>query len=47
MASIVDRVRKFLQSPQGQKFVREGQRQLNDPKNRRRLTQFARRLRKR
>jgi hypothetical protein len=42
MASIVDRVRRYLRSPQGQKLVREGQRRLNDPKNRERLDRLVR-----
>jgi hypothetical protein len=47
MASIVDRVRRYLSSPQGQRMVRQGQRQLNDPRNRRRLQQLMARFQQR
>jgi len=47
MASITDRIRNFLRSPQGQRLVRQGREQLNKPENQRRLRQLADRLRKR
>ena len=42
MASIVDRVRAYLQSPQGRKMISEGQRRLNDPRNRERIDRLVR-----
>ena len=42
MASIVDRVRNYLASPQGQKMIREGQRRLNDPRNKERIDRVVR-----
>jgi predicted house-cleaning NTP pyrophosphatase (Maf/HAM1 superfamily) len=33
MPSLMQRLQKFLGSPQGQKIVREGQRQLAKPEN--------------
>jgi hypothetical protein len=42
MASIVDRVRTYLRSPQGQKMIREGQRKLNDPRNKERIDRLVR-----
>lgn len=38
----MDRVRRYLSSPQGQKMIREGQRHLNDPRNRERVNRVVR-----
>jgi hypothetical protein len=37
MPGIIDRVSGFLRSPQGKRFVRQGQRLAKDPRTRRRL----------
>lgn len=37
MASLAQRIRTFLQSPQGQRVVEQGRRQLAKPENQRRL----------
>jgi predicted house-cleaning NTP pyrophosphatase (Maf/HAM1 superfamily) len=33
MASLAQRLQKFLRSPQGQRLIQEGQRQLAKPEN--------------
>ncbi len=33
MATLMQRLQKFLSSPQGQKMVQQGQRQLSKPEN--------------
>jgi hypothetical protein len=37
MATLAQRVRAFLQSPQGRRLIDEGRRQLAKPENQRRL----------
>jgi hypothetical protein len=46
MASIVQRIKSFLSSPSGRRFVQQGQRQLAKPQNQAKLRQLAARLRK-
>jgi hypothetical protein len=45
--ALSDRIRKFMQSPQGRKLIETGQRELAKPENQRRLRQLAARLKKR
>ncbi|MGN9776437.1 hypothetical protein ACTMS0_11785 [Micromonospora sp. H33] len=47
MATMVDRIRTFLQNPQGQRLTGQARDQLNKPDNQRRLRQLAQRLRRR
>jgi hypothetical protein len=47
MASMIDRIRAFLRSPQGQQLTRQARDQLRNPDNQRRLRQLAQRLRQR
>jgi cytidylate kinase len=47
MATIIERTRVFLRSPQGQRLARQAREQLNKPDNQRRLRQLAQRLRRR
>jgi hypothetical protein len=47
MASMQQRLRAFLSSPQGQKAIAEGKRQLAKPENQRRLKQLLARFRSR
>jgi hypothetical protein len=42
MASTTDRVRAYLASPQGQKMIRDGRRQLSDPRNREKINRVVR-----
>lgn len=44
MASLAQRLRTFLQSPQGQRVVEQGRRQLAKPENQRRLRGLFTRL---
>ncbi|GAA0577569.1 hypothetical protein GCM10010172_72910 [Paractinoplanes ferrugineus] len=44
MATFTQRVRSFLQSPQGQRLVDQGRRQLAKPENQRRLRGLFSRL---
>ena len=46
VASFADRIRRYVSSPQGQKVIREGQKQLAKPENQRRLQQLGKRLRR-
>jgi hypothetical protein len=47
MATIAERLRAFLRSPQGQRLTRQARDQLSKPENQRRLRQLAQRLRQR
>jgi hypothetical protein len=47
MTTIVDRVRAFLRSPQGQRLARQARDQLRKPDNQRRLRDLVDRLRRR
>jgi hypothetical protein len=44
MATIVQRLQKFLRGPQGQRLVQQGQRQLAKPENQARLRKALARL---
>jgi hypothetical protein len=44
MATLMQRLQKFLRSPQGQRLVQQGQRQLAKPENQARLRKLATRL---
>jgi hypothetical protein len=44
---IIDRVRTFLRSPQGQRLTDRGRRMASDPRNRARAQGFLARLRRR
>ena len=44
MASVGQRVKAFMQGPQGRKLVARGQRQLQKPGTQQKLRQFAQRL---
>jgi hypothetical protein len=41
MATLMQRLQKFLRSPQGQKIVQQGQRQLAKPENQAKLRRLA------
>ena len=45
MATLMQRLQTFLRSPQGQKLVQQGQRQLAKPENQARLHKIVNRLR--
>ena len=45
MATIIDRIRAFLRTPQGQRVARQACEQLNKPDNQRRLRELAQRFR--
>jgi hypothetical protein len=47
MATLQQRIRAFLNSPQGKRLIAEGQRQLAKPENQRRLRQLLARFRSR
>jgi hypothetical protein len=47
MASIWQRVKDFLRSPQGRKLTEQVKRAAQDPKNQQRAREAVRRLRKR
>ncbi|HEX2773318.1 MAG TPA: hypothetical protein VHN18_12950 [Micromonosporaceae bacterium] len=47
MATIIERLRAFLRSSQGQRLSRQARDQLRKPDNQRRLRQLAQRLRQR
>ena len=47
MATLMQRVRAFLNSPQGKRLIAEGQRQLAKPENQRKLRQLLARFRSR
>jgi hypothetical protein len=47
MATLMQRLQKFLRSPQGQRLVQQGQRQLAKPENQARLRRLATRLQSR
>lgn len=47
MATITDRIRAFLRSPQGRRLVDRAQQELRKPDNQRRLRDLATRLRRR
>ncbi|WP_305786201.1 hypothetical protein [Symbioplanes lichenis] len=47
MPTLVQRLQKFLASPQGQKVVAEGRRQLAKPENQAKLKQLATRFQSR
>lgn len=44
MPSLVQRLQKFLATPQGQRIVREGQRQLSKPENQAKARRLLARL---
>jgi len=44
---ILDRIRTFLRSPQGQRLTERGRRMASDPRNRDRARGFLARLRRR
>ena len=46
MTVIVDRIRAFLRSPQGQRLARQAHDQLRKPDNQRRLRELVHRLRR-
>jgi hypothetical protein len=41
MATLMQRLQKFLHSPQGQRIVQQGQRQLAKPENQARLRKLV------
>jgi hypothetical protein len=45
--TVIERLRAFLRSPQGQRLARQARDQLSKPENQRRLRQLAQRLRQR
>jgi hypothetical protein len=45
--ALTDRIKKFIQSPQGKKLVDTGQKELSKPENQRKLRQLASRITKR
>ncbi|MFY1671888.1 hypothetical protein ACN27G_18240 [Plantactinospora sp. WMMB334] len=45
MASLVQRIRMFLSSPQGRRLVERGRRELAKPANQHRMRQVVARLR--
>ena len=45
--AITDRIKKFMQSPQGRKLVDTGQRELKKPENQRKLRELASKFTKR
>jgi hypothetical protein len=47
MASLAQRLRALLASPQGRRLVEQGRRQLAKPENQRRLRQLLAKLQKR
>lgn len=47
MATLSQRIRAFLGSPQGQRLIAQGQRQLAKPENQRKLKNLLSRLHKR
>ena len=47
MATLQQRIRAFLNSPQGKRLIAEGQRQIAKPENQRRLKQVIARFRSR
>ena len=47
MATLQQRIRAFLNSPQGKRLIAEGQRQLAKPENQHRLRQLIARFRSR
>jgi hypothetical protein len=47
MPTIADRLRRFLNSPQGQRLILRAQQELSKPENRRRLQQVLARARRR
>jgi hypothetical protein len=47
MATLQQRIRAFLTSPQGKQLIAEGQRQLAKPENQRKLRQLVARFRSR
>jgi hypothetical protein len=47
MATLSQRLRAFLSSPQGRRLIEQGQRQLAKPENQRRLRQLLARFRSR
>ncbi|MER5324045.1 hypothetical protein [Streptosporangium roseum] len=45
MASLVDRIRSYLSSPQGRRNVEKAKTMARDPRNQRRLRDFMNRFR--
>lgn len=44
MATLMQRLQRFLRSPQGQRIVQQGQRQLAKPENQAKLRRLAARF---
>jgi hypothetical protein len=47
MASIVDKIRQFLNSPQGRRVIDQGRQYASDPQNRAKLRDLLARRRRR
>jgi hypothetical protein len=47
MATLMQRLQNFLRSPQGQRIVQQGQRQLAKPENQARLRRLATKIQSR
>jgi hypothetical protein len=47
MATLMQRLQMFLRSPQGQRIVQQGQRQLAKPENQERLRRLATKIQSR
>jgi hypothetical protein len=47
MASLMNRIKTFVNSPRGQKLIDQGQQELAKPENQRKLKQLAAKLTKR
>jgi hypothetical protein len=47
MATLMQRLQMFLRSPQGQRIVQKGQRQLAKPENQERLRRLATKIQSR
>jgi hypothetical protein len=46
MANVTQRIKDFLRSPQGQRLIEQGRRELAKPQNRAKLKALAQRLTK-
>jgi hypothetical protein len=44
MAKLIDKIMRFVRSPQGQRMIAEAQRQAGKPENRRKLEQLRQRM---
>ena len=47
MASLMQRIKNFADSPRGKRLIEQGQRELSKPENQSKLRQLAARLTKR